>query len=258
MRHLLIAVLLGGLPLVCGTLGCGSGGEPSGYDLNGWWELSTREAGSGLPLRTVLIVSSSHSGTTFIVFGVTLTQDGSSLTGTYTDPGGSDTEYDLEILGNDHIEGTVTQHSDVQDLRLLRAPTPQGTLTANGTIGTEPVTVNSMTAYAASVEDTSSNQYTVSVSTWSPAHVTVLGVRFDDTPPLAARQYDVGTNPGEIRASLNSGNIQEISGANAVAGFVTFSLLTTDHVTGAYELTLNGGGLVSGTFDAPILLEEVN
>ncbi len=115
--HVSCALLLG-LGLLAGCGGGGGGGEAGpAYDLNGWWELGTRNTGSPVPHEVGLILPTLQTGSSVLFNDTSLTLEGSTLRGAKPDPAAPDrTEYTFSVISSDHLEGeAVTYRGGVPD-----------------------------------------------------------------------------------------------------------------------------------------------
>ena len=256
MRHVIWITLFVGLSLLAGCGGGGGGGDAGpAYDLNGWWELGTRNSGSPAPYELALIMPTRQTGHVVVFNEIEFRLEGSTLRGASPDAASPDrTEYTFNVISNDHLEGVSVRYvggvpDSSRDIRMLRYPAPSGTFTGVGNIGTTSVAFTSATAYALSQEDPSGPDYQIFVSDFQPDGTNALVLNFRTTAPLLNGVYLFGgtLDAGVIAANGESGSV--------TGGSVDITAASTNGVRGTYDLFLTSGR-VTGAFDVEILIQE--
>ena len=242
----------GGAVLISSSCGDDGVAGPS-VDFSGWWQVLARDAGTADPYVLVRIVNAAQSGSVVHINGIQYTFSGATLTGADPSPSDRDrTEFSL-VVSQASAVGTMTRYSgggvsSVEDVQMYRTLAPSGALSGAGIVQAETVTVNTSTGYASAFTLSGDIAY-VQLIYPAPYETLQLGIQ-PTTPPLSAQAYAVGST---ISAYVETA----ISEAGASSGTVTVTSIDSGHITGSYDLDLDGGTTISGSFDLDILIIRV-
>jgi hypothetical protein len=222
-------------------------------DFTGWWEVTVRPSGSTDVFTTVTLVQFRQEGD-FVA------SEGDLWTRTYStirlvDPSPTDPyreEWELTMNAPKRLDGTVTGYDDdrqarVLDLRYYRMDVvPSGSITATGTSGGRPVSVDTSTGFGTLQLDSFANETFLSLYDSQPTGFFDLEINYEQLSPLAPGTYELFTDA--VWVSVDTGAGFE----SADSGTVTFEIFTTSRVKGSGSVTMDPGETLTFAFDVDI------
>jgi hypothetical protein len=226
----------------------------SGVNLDGWWTMTWRVAGSDDVFHFMDLFQADDTGDTWVVGYQTFDRDGETLTH-YTPSADhpSRTEYELTIQNEDLVAGIVCGWMNgvamiCHEVRMERTATPVGTLQLLGTVDGLPADVDSDTSYAVMSWHLSSHEYDIHDRLPYGGNDVELNFASPGLPGVGT--YDVGASEVTVQVRVDD------RWGYALAGTVTVTEAEADRFAGSFDVDLDEGGTVQGSCDVDILAEQ--